>query len=290
MNKNAKNFIGHSGCLLKLIQADNGKWYVRKISKDINYNKRLVAQMLKQENFENNSKEVYAPLIVKTENANNLFSFDMEYIDGQNMSHYIVAADLTAINLLIYKLLNCLDITYDKSKDSDRIFRYKISKLNFNNGNESELFNEAFNKLNSFDWSNVHFGLCHGDLTLENILISNLGDIYLIDFLDSFFNSWMIDVAKILQDLELGWSYRFEPEDTNRNIRLNSVKNRLINKILELKDGEEIVYTIYHLLLLNLIRIYPYTSESRTFDFLNKSTQKVINIINGLKKGELCLH
>ena len=52
-------------------------------------------------------------------------------------------------------------------------------------------------------------GKCHGDLTLSNIIINNnLKKIILIDFLETFNESPLQDICKLIQDLRLYWSSR----------------------------------------------------------------------------------
>ncbi len=97
----------------------------------------------------------------------------------------------------------------------------------------------------------------------------------------------MIDIAKLLQDLEIKWSYRYEKPSVNRDLNLLIAKETLINVILNTKNGKENINTIYHLLLLNLIRIYPYIQDDFTFQFLNsaveKLTAKLINQKGGVR-------
>ena len=92
--------------------------------------------------------------------------------------------------------------------------------------------------------------------TLENILITRDRKLYLIDFLDSFYNSWMIDVAKILQDVDLKWSYRNSETNQNLEIRLLIAKLSLTNEILRLPNGRDKLNTIYHILLLNICKAF----------------------------------
>src|SRR5262249_48162573 len=47
--------------------------------------------------------------------------------------------------------------------------------------------------------------LCHGDLTLENLVIDADGKLWLLDFLDAPFEHWWQDVSKLHQDLDGGW-------------------------------------------------------------------------------------
>jgi thiamine kinase-like enzyme len=125
----------------------------------------------------------------------------------------------------------------------------------------------ALSHLKRVDWSRCEESSCHGDLTLENIIIRD-GELYLIDFLDSFYNSWMIDVAKILQDIECFWSYRHEPRSLNLHVRAVALKYLLTTYIRSRHGGEEYLVMVYNLLLLNLLRILPYTKDEETLKYL----------------------
>ena len=48
---NCYNLGGHSGCQIHLIEDDDGNVFVRKVSKDEAYNKRLEIQCEKQKDF-----------------------------------------------------------------------------------------------------------------------------------------------------------------------------------------------------------------------------------------------
>lgn len=284
-NNNIKIFTGHSGCVVQLCKNSNGCLIVKKTSSDIVYNKRLEKQLIKQRLFKSNCRGVSSPKILKSyTNQDNLYTFEMQLIDGQSISQYILHTDIPAINLLLDKLLDMFNINYQFDDHSSTIFQNKIKQLEKTISYKHESVDETFTKLKSFKFDKIHKSYCHGDLTLENILISNEGEIYVIDFLDSFYDSWMIDAAKILQDIEIGWVYRFETPDANRDIRLALVKQKFINKLLQLKDGKQLIISIYYILLLNLIRIYPYAKEELTLLFLNESTKKIKNKINEMEE------
>lgn len=54
-------------------------------------------------------------------------------------------------------------------------------------------------------------GPCHGDLTLSNLILDTASGITLIDFLDTFLETPLQDVAKLKQDFVYGWSFRKDP-------------------------------------------------------------------------------
>lgn len=138
--------------------------------------------------------------------------------------------------------------------------------------------------MTDYKWDYIQHSQCHGDLTLENIIVSN-NDLYLIDFLDSFYDSWQIDIAKILQDIEIFWHYRKDKMDNNLFIRLLVLKRILLKKLIKIKDGEKIIESIYHILLLNLLRILPYTKDESTYDFLQGCFVFLDNKISNRKWG-----
>ena len=144
----------------------------------------------------------------------------------------------------------------------------------------------AFSLLEKYNFSSIPSTPCHGDLTLENILIDNAGNIYLIDFLDSFANSWYVDAAKILQDLEVGWSWRDERSNMNLEIRraiaLKYFKSYLIRY--------EALTPVYYVLLLNLLRILPYAKDEKTSNFLYNSLLKVAQQLNVGRQSNIPLN
>ena len=115
--------------------------------------------------------------------------------------------------------------------------------------------------------SELNSGYCHGDLTFENIIINN-NKVYLIDFLDSYVDSPIIDISKIKQDLILNWSNRFEKPSN-----LNLIKNQWLNNYLDsfLQKMDLSIEAIELQKKITLLRILPYTNNIYTqLKILNK--------------------
>ena len=91
-------------------------------------------------------------------------------------------------------------------------------------------------------------------------------------------------MAKLFQDLELEWSFRNQPNNTNRSLRLLIAKKTLLSELTKQKDADKLISTVYYVLLLNVLRIYPYANDKDTVIFLNNAIDKVINIIKSIKK------
>lgn len=276
-----KDLSGHSGCGLSLYKQD-GNIFVRKFSGSKDYNQRLKSQCLKQCRFR--LEKIKTPQVYKYGiDENGLFYFDMEFVNGTTCSSYMNSIKIKDIVHLVDLLFEELPINNSYSCDiADQIFKEKIRSLRDKWYTYNSIVKSAFDKLDKFSFKDVPLSTCCGDLTLENIIISSSG-IYVIDLLDSFYNSWMIDVAKLLQDIDLGWSYRHQKRDFNLNLRLATAKQAIFDNILSMPDGKKILINIYYILLLNVLRIYPYTKDDETFKFLDNATEQVINTINSME-------
>jgi len=63
-------------------------------------------------------------------------------------------------------------------------------------------------QLDGIEQIRVPVGECHGDLTLSNVILSHSKGLLLIDFLTTFLDSPLQDLAKLRQELIYGWSFR----------------------------------------------------------------------------------
>lgn len=280
-NEFIKSLAGHSGCAVDLWRSGSG-FFVRKSSGSRDYNKRLRKQFIKQYKFK--LPLAHTPAILGYGEKDGIFYFDMEFVDGITMSEYMRQIKVKEIVDLMSVLFRSLHITDARPSPKARdIFAKKIASLKKSLDLDNPYAARALEVTEQFDFSDIPQSHCCGDLTLENIILAPTGKIYLIDLLDSFYNSWMIDVAKLLQDIDLGWSYRHVARDYNLNLRLDIAKQALFDNILALSGGEAFLRGIYHILLLNILRIYPYTKDDDTMNFLNSACAKIITTINEME-------
>lgn len=272
-----KNLSGYSGCKILLCRNDKNI-FVKKVSASVEYNSRLKKQFIKQKRFK--IENVSTPQIYNYGIYNGLFFFDMEYVRSQTFSEKVPTISTFEVKQYIEMLFSSLPISQGIIKKSTHnIFINKIKSLDEQNKEKTDIEKKAFSLCLKKDYSKIPITPCHGDLTLENIMITENKRLYLIDFLDSFCNSYYFDVAKLLQDIELKWSYRNKPKDTNREIRLLIAKEMLINHFRMLPNGQEILRDIYYVLLINLLRILPYTTDELTKKFLQNAIYNTINVI-----------
>tara|TARA_Y100001937_G_C7043542_1_gene295764 strand:- start:33 stop:761 length:729 start_codon:yes stop_codon:yes gene_type:complete len=217
---------GHSGCLVNLIDDK----VVRKRSKDVSYNERLLKQIEKQKSFTHN--KLKTPKIYDVSYINGLVYFDMEYVRGTSFSEFCLTENFGSIEPLMSIFFS----------------RRKTGIVNF----ETQLIDKCktlpdfpVDLLSMCSWD-LSSELCHGDLTFDNIIVSDDG-VYVIDFLDSFIESPDIDESKFMQDTYCGWSYRDASYLPIHNLYL-------MNEMIESKRN-------YLLLLVHLYRILPYATR-----------------------------
>ena len=279
---------GHSGCEILLCETEDNQVYVRKVSSDQNYNKRLEIQEEKQACFK--SDYIKTPAVLsKGYTADGLFYFDMEYVQGGiTLAEYMKSIEIGRIRALVEMLVkDVISTDCEKAETDETVFRNKIQSLRERlSSKNNTVIDEAIELLQNHSWKNFRKSACHGDLTLENIIIKD-NQLYLIDFLDSFYDCWLMDISTLMQDVQTMWSYRHQTEiNINTLLRLIVFRDILMDKVKEISKADYI--EVYYALLLKLIRIYPYTNDIDTYVFLNKKTKSIIDIIK--KEARVCGH
>lgn len=272
-----KDLGGYSGCRI-LLYEENGEYFVRKYSASISYNKRLETQCAKQESFV--GKSVKAPVVLnKGYDENGIFYFDMEYVKGITLAKYISTIDVSKISDIAEAIINNIDFSLKKSSNSE-VFVSKLLDLKEKTSEyKNSIIDSSLDYLLKYDWADFSQSSCHGDLTLENIIVKN-GELYFIDFLDSFYDSWILDIGKVLQDVECMWSYRNDEKfEMNTKLRILILKEIILSKLKTI--NKKYVKDSYAALLLDLLRIYPYANDDNTINFLNTQTKSVLDKLRG---------
>ena len=120
-------------------------------------------------------------------------------------------------------------------------------------------------------------GICHGDFTFSNILFGD-NKIYLLDFLDSFIESPLIDLVKISQDTCFKWSIMLEKEmPAHQKNKLIQTFNYLDHEIASFCNNQLGMSKWYNYLqVFNLLRIVPYLSNSEEIFFIEKSLRQIV--------------
>ena len=260
--------LGLSGCKLEFISDD----VIRKTSQSTEYNQRFEKQIHKQQQFFGvKLNNISTPKILNVGYEKGLLYCDMQYIDSSIFTEKFQHSTFNDITYYTKTLFNYVDTIRftNESYTSDEIKSCVVAKLEQlkPKSKYSDLIVNVLEHTKHIDFGEVEKNNCHGDLTLSNILFTNR-DIYFIDFLDSYVESFLIDLVKIKQDLYYKWNIKL------MNSYLPKVEFYM-NKMwgdFEKKYDKHIDTELFHVLdLINYLRIEPYISTHNQFFTLDET-------------------
>lgn len=245
MEHAVKELRGYSGSKIFLMEDESRGHFVRKIGNVMRNAERYAAL----------AAITNVPAIYRHDADNDVL--DMEYIHGLDMKAYLL---YEGVDPLIKFLRDIFGKMSQKGTllDYNKVFELKLGEV--------DLAPFGFTKNDFMERAprQFHQSLYHGDLTLENILFSEINNaFYLIDPLTSEYDSYVFDLAKLQQDIRCGWFVR------DSGLMLGSKLRRIYNALSEefgfLKNegGENDM-----LLILMLLRVYLYCQTKADRDFI----------------------
>jgi len=240
-----------SGCSLKLV----GNGLVRKTSPSEPYNERLRRQAKKQEFFsEMDFRNICVPRVAATGDSGGLFHFDMEYSPGLGMREFLSLASVRELEFVAETFSRYLHQAKSMSRaaNHERQIMAKIEELAGKTGRK-ELLGRLALMVRS-GGSTLPKSACHGDLTLANVLFQK-NKLCLVDFLDSYVDSYLCDLAKLKQDLFYLWT----PAVAGFLDVRTTQSCGFLWRILEKEFGEEMATDGFAVIdTINLLRVEPY--------------------------------
>jgi serine/threonine protein kinase len=220
---------GHSCFDVKLEKLED-KIVISKSSSPEDFS-RLSRQIEKQESFFSKYSKRFGaktPKIIKNQNN----KFYMEYIYfSENFIDFSQKGNVRKTNWFLKNIFNIVEKYFSECNYSyigKGILEEKINSVEKNISKNSHIeancpfVQESLKYLHEnterIESTAIPLGVCHGDFTFSNILIdhSNM-DLYLIDFLDSFIESPMLDIVKIRQDTKFYWISQMYTDDFDKN-------------------------------------------------------------------------
>ena len=176
-------------------------------------------------------------------------TLDMEYIHGLDIKTYLKS---NQPNRLLQFLTDTLDQLSVNAVDKDytEVYKNKLAEIDFT------LLPFTAEELIARLPKHLPQSQYIGDLTLENIIYTEDG-FYLIDCATIEYDSYIFDIAKLRQDLDLRWFTR------NTDLVLD-VKTNYIKQQLKQRYPPALVDNDY-LLILMLLRVYRH-AEQGTFE------------------------
>jgi aminoglycoside phosphotransferase len=206
---------GLSEAIVYLLTEDGSNWFVRKVAIEPESSPRLRRQVAKQSAFaELATERVRTPAILGEGVVDDRYYFDMEFIQGTDGASFLRQAAIPDVHRFTELLCEHLELAASLETD-ERIdpFAVLAQRVDDAERRTGALGDDRLDRLHTMLESAREIGpvratQCHGDLTLENMVIDRGGDIWLIDLLDSPIEHYWQDVAKLHQDLAGGWYLR----------------------------------------------------------------------------------
>lgn len=282
---------GHSGCSIDIVREDNDL-FIYKSSRDKKYLSRLILQAEKQQKASMEEyQHVRIPQIFNVEQDAEHVSVKMEYVYSRNFIEYFETAGfeqiryfIDALILFIEKELKGSDIqsvptsvTMEKFLDVEQ--KIGSNPLIIDNADIKDILRIAKKRIETLcsqSSIDIPVGICHGDLTFSNILF-NGNNYYLIDFLDSFIESPLMDIVKIRQDSYHLWSQLMYVKPYDK-LRLKIICEKIdheIDRYFSKYEWYRNYYKDYQ--ILNLLRILQYAKEPKVVDYLKTEIYRILH-------------
>lgn len=271
---------GHSGCQIDIVNAGESL-LIRKSTHDKKYIHRLYQQAVKQREASRITyQHIRIPEIFDIERTDTYLNIRMEYVYSKNYVDYFEDSGFDQINYFVRALKIFIDSEIANSKMVP--IGKDIVQSKFEDICDKVAHNDFICKdcdvagileksaavfYNIDEDMTLPVGQCHGDLTFSNILF-NGNNYYLIDFLDSFIESPLLDLVKVRQDSHYGWSqlmYGHELDKVRMKIISNKIDNE-INTYYSTYDWYNKYYKMFQ--LMNFLRVIQYAKEEQVIRFL----------------------
>jgi aminoglycoside phosphotransferase len=209
-----RRLAGHSGA--RVVLHSNGRdSFVRKTAANAAASARLKVQADKQHSFWMFGLP-FPKVRAQTVDAAGVGSFDMNYIPGRTIADAVINSgpfDPLAVVKAVERLMWLFSAQRGAPIDAD-IFKTKIAEVASRMVRETgdkqllEAIQACAGLLSRQDWSAIPETPSHGDLTLENILLTTGKSIAFIDCDDAFASSFWLDFGKLFQDIDGHWCIR----------------------------------------------------------------------------------
>jgi hypothetical protein len=202
----------------------------------------------------------------------------MEYIRGFDFASFALTHGLASIGDSIRHLLRVVSTlaTAQSGLLEEHLFLTKLTSVTRALKAHS-LFDDfrrpimdSLNVLGSADWCGVPKTTCHGDFTLENMIFAPSGEPVFVDLLDGGLESVWMDIAKLMQDLDSGWSlrsYLWSNTADHQERLLTIITQFVLDELSKVVRNEHpsLSLRLAQFRLLQALRTLPYIRDRSTF-------------------------
>jgi streptomycin 6-kinase len=258
---------GHSGA--RVAYHAGRRSFVRKTAAAPAANARLKAQADKQRQLHMLALP-FPRVLAQGIAADGCATFDMEYLPGRSVADAVINAAFfdTATLVRTVQRMTWLFSPGAGAALPARLFRDKIESIAA--ACDDGAVRACAAALQLLDWSGIPQSPCHGDLTLENILLTTNRTVGLIDCDETFASSWWLDFGKLFQDIDGHWClrglYAAGTPRVNAIQKLAPLGHAF--RTLAAAIDPALPQRLPQLAALGLLRAAPYARDKATRDFV----------------------
>jgi len=258
---------GHSE--FQVLRMPNGD--IQKLAHPQN-KERLKAQCEKQKNFIVDSPQFFVCPVLNEFELDEHYGFTMPFCRGEVAPEFIDRASPNKIRNFIQQLISLVESFIASSEvrpvDSSHILNKSLSVKELMQQHPLSspmlirLIDDHLESVKAHKIFEIPIGKCHGDLTLSNMIFDDANDRYfLIDFLDSYLESPILDLAKISQETKLFWTSKLmsQTHDSAKyEIAMTVIDDKVQSHFLKYEwyKNYQPIFEFQ-----NLIRVLPYAKD-----------------------------
>lgn len=277
---------GHSGASLVFARRGLSE-IVRKIAATQSCNARLKAQSRLQRRLLSYGLPFPRVLADGIDDAG-LAYFDMDYIPANSLADFIrdgVPFDVRAVIAMLERSFRFFRLTAGAALPAE-CFQTKLAQIVEQSawhpacGTQREAIIAMARRLAALSWDAVPSSVCHGDMTLENILFSPERGVVYIDCDDAFASTYWLDAAKLFQDVLGRWCLRnLAPEDGAEWQTAALNLDALAQPLRRMLGGIDpaLLLRLPQFAALNLFRTLPYAAEDAVVSYVLRQMAGVLD-------------
>jgi aminoglycoside phosphotransferase len=267
---------GHSGASV-VLHVQGSASFVRKTAASAAANPRLQAQADKQHALWMLGMPM-PKILAQGHDPAGLATFDMAYIPGRSLADAVIQAapfDADRTVKAVGRMAG-LFLLSRTAAIPERLFIDKIAEIERHGRDSratSHMIQTCARMLSTRDWRGIPASPCHGDLSLENILLTAGKSVAFIDCDEPWVSSVWLDFGKLFQDIEGHWCLRDLYLGDQPVVRLANAAQKLEQlraafRPLAASADETMPARLPQLAALNLFRAIPYARGPGLIAFL----------------------
>ena len=272
---------GNSGCVVSVVETPRGAVVVKSAAGLQSDRLRLQIDKQRAARRSNTLSYVRVPAVLDETTDGDAYAATMEYVYFQSAPEFFNRASITDIGRVAEHVVGFVQGELQRSTTTRVPIDPVVTKLATIEASLAptprwQQYRPHVLRLRAraldFGAMDLPIGACHGDLTMSNIMIaSDSSAIALIDFLDSFIESPLIDLAKLRQDTRFHWSALMTESAVDR-LRYGQVMGALDELLQEPFAGLDWHANYLGFMTeLTLLRIAPYATGPAVHDFILQS-------------------